>query len=207
MSRLVIHDCSAETLTVSPEVETLVLWNVRFPTFPAIPDTVLSLQMDTCVIEDGSPMVLHEGLQALRIGHQTCLPLSFPSTLESLTLRKIRTETLPSLPEGLKKLSFLRVQTRSPIALPSTLETLVLEECLLSSYLSFPRRLRNLTITECYGRSLPNFPPNLQELSLCDLNLDYLPPIPASCVTFYEVDVEADQRGGRLEEEGAGLVG
>jgi hypothetical protein len=206
MSRFIVRDCSAETLAVPPETETLILWNVRFPTFPAIPDTVRSLQMDTCVIEDGSPMVLHEGLQALRIGHQTCLPLSFPSTLESLMLRKIRTEVLPPLPESLRQITFLRVQTRTSISLPANLESLTLEECLLSSYLSFPHSLRNLVITECYGRTLPNFPPNLQELSLCDLNLDYLPAIPASCTTFYEVDVEADQRGGRLEEDG-GPVG
>ena len=198
MSHMIVRDCSAETLTVSAEVYRLILWNVRFPTFPAIPLTVRELQMDSCVVADGSPMVLHEGLLSLRIGFQSCLPTSFPSTLESLSLRKIRTETLPPLPVSLQRISFLRLQTRTPIVLPADLNSLTLEECSVSLFPSFPSNMRYLTITECDG-SIPNFPPHLQELSLCDLRLDYLPPIPVSCVAFFEVDVEAEQRGSHLE--------
>ena len=198
MSHMIVRDCSAETLTVSAEVYRLILWNVRFPTFPDIPPTVRELQMDSCVVADGSPMVLHEGLLSLRIGFQSCLPTSFPSTLESLSLRKIRTETLPPLPVSLQRISFLRLQTRTPIVLPADLNSLTLEECSVSLFPSFPSNMRYLTITECDG-SIPNFPPHLQELSLCDLRLDYLPPIPVSCVAFFEVDVEAEQRGSHLE--------
>lgn len=196
MGRLTIRDCSAETLDVAADVDELFLWNVRFPTFPAIPVTVRSLYMDSCTIADGSPMVLHEGLETLRIGLQTCLPTSFPSSLRALFLRKIRIETLPALPEGLQRANFLRLQTRTPVVLPASLEVLSLDECTLSVFPAFPANLRKLMVRECYGRTLPSFPTNLQELFLSDLTLDYLPPIPATCVMYETLDVEAEQRGG-----------
>ena len=219
MTWLTIQDCSAETLEISADVDDLYLQNVDFPTFPVIPTRIKHLRIDNCRMADGSPIILHEGLESVHIGMQSnpfhragdliSPPITtFPSSLQSLVLRKIRTTAIPGLPDALKNARFRRLTVQNPVILPTNLRSLYLDECSLQSFLAFPAGLRRLAIIECDGHTLPDFPAGLRQIQLSDLQLDYIPAIPASCTEYIERFVEVEQRNGHgghgdHEEDGA----
>jgi hypothetical protein len=184
--KLIFHD---ETIGIDFSIPSEVITeiefhNVHFVTYPTLPQHITKLTFERCQFPGEDPVQFHEGLHTLRLGLQPAFAMVFPSSLHSLSIRKMRFPTFPALPENLKELRLIRVGSPVPV--------------------EFPGSLLKLTIIECYWRTLPPFPSQLQVLLLDELVLDTLPPIPPSVLHYQECEVDVLDRSNNNNESSTG---